>query len=1065
MENRFCNWMINTILLVLIIPINMSVLYVIREFENNSKIPIYDFMTLFSNDNPYNQFNQVICIVVPFLYFLLIHYLLFKTIYVFNNVCFQPWIRYKQISQLIPGFVYVKLSPDKSRLIIKAHAKGLNDMLNLERELIGSEIIHSIFRKGLLDISYSRIKQYVLDMVNALKDPRENFESTSSKFPTLLSNYTKQGKRKYYEISYISVTSDQMDYGERAMIIYFKDKTKETLMKKEAIKNQTIISKQYVVNEQQRNTMETMLQHLQDSMVGLGENLNVDPGFLKNLAITFSNIKKISQQNKKSLMDESNPLIHQHELQLEINKINELQSSILSLFELIESQNSELNEKVRLIEEQNKELQSMDQLKDEFLANTSHELRTPLNGIIGISESMMGGALGNFTNDQISNNLSIIGSCGRRLSNLINDLLDLSKIRDNSLQIIKTPVNIRSTVKVVLELAKQLIRNKDLELVNKISEHTKLIYADEGRLEQILFNLVGNAIKYTQSGHITVEAKEKNEDMVLSVSDTGIGIKKEDFGKIFHPLQQLNGEATRTYDGTGLGLPITKHLIELHGGSINIESILGVGSKFSFNIPIAGEEKQSSEQPNAMFKQVSNYAYNYTDLALNIEDTEEADFREKKGLTSILVVDDDSVNIQVLKNYFSSKNYQVLCAKNGVEGLDIIENNTPDIVLLDLMMPNMSGPDFCRIVRKTKDLISLPIIMITARSQIKDILEGFKAGANDYLVKPFFEKELLVRINTLLQAKDSVERLKENEILKNEIAKRTVVEEKLDSSQRRLTRVIDNADEVIICANQFNKITFFNKKAENELGYNSRELLNNDIKIVFPELQLEKDWYEGERGAPTDDYKTREEKEIILIHKNQNEFKQEIFISYFFQENDPFYAVTYHPLSSSGIPSVDEKADLKYLIRQRIKAIESNLSGTRKYIDQGGLSLIEELRQIEASLDGRSENLLNDQNSALRHLMVDVMKKSLEFWAKFTHKSVLDFANESKIWKPYLDKGTWQTRTLNRYLKINTLPKRPRWRDIIRSVKFVIPICPEASEEKSKLEELLFQLEKELLNQ
>jgi hypothetical protein len=442
MENRFCNWMINTILLVLIIPINMSVLYVIREFETYSKIPIYDFMTLFSDDNPYNQFNQVICIVIPFLYFLLIHYLLFKTIYVFNNACFQPWIRYQQISQLIPGFVYVKLSPDKSRLIIKAHAKGLNDMLNLERELIGSEILHSIFRKGLLDISYSRIKQYVLDMVNALKDPRENFENTSSKFPTLLSNYTKQGERKYFEISYISVTSDQMDYGERAMIIYFKDKTKETLMKKEVIKNQTIISKQYVVNEQQRNTMETMLQHLQDSMVGLGKNLNVDPGFLKNLAITFSNIKKISQQNKKSLMDESNPLIHQHELQLEINKINELQSSILSLFELIESQNSELNEKVRLIEEQNTELQSMDQLKDEFLANTSHELRTPLNGIIGISESMMGGALGNFTNDQISNNLSIIGSCGRRLSNLINDLLDLSKIRDNSLQIIKTPVNI-----------------------------------------------------------------------------------------------------------------------------------------------------------------------------------------------------------------------------------------------------------------------------------------------------------------------------------------------------------------------------------------------------------------------------------------------------------------------------------------------------------------------------------------------------------------------------------------------------------------------------------------------
>ncbi|NQZ13070.1 MAG: GGDEF domain-containing protein, partial [Algicola sp.] len=220
--------------------------------------------------------------------------------------------------------------------------------------------------------------------------------------------------------------------------------------------------------------------------------------------------------------------------------------------------------KVLYQETLNLRLKQVDKLKDEFLANTSHELRTPLNGIIGLAESLIDGVAGPQSKSGITN-LSMIVSSGRRLSNLINDVLDFSKLKNRNLTLHTKFVDLYIMVEVVLTLSRTLLANKNLELINEVPIDLPGAEADENRLQQILHNLVGNAIKFTESGKITVTAKQDEHTLTISVTDTGIGIDKKHFSTLFDSFEQIEGHAQRAYSGTGLGLSVSKQLVELHG--------------------------------------------------------------------------------------------------------------------------------------------------------------------------------------------------------------------------------------------------------------------------------------------------------------------------------------------------------------------------------------------------------------------------------------------------------------------------------------------------------------------
>lgn len=405
------------------------------------------------------------------------------------------------------------------------------------------------------------------------------------------------------------------------------------------------------------------------------------------------------------------------------------------------------------------ELRRVDKLKDDFLANTSHELRTPLHGIIGIAESLL-----NFKelglSGRIKENLTLISVSARRLTHLVNDLLDFSQIKQRELKLRPSRVDLHPMVQLIFALNRPLLDRKQVQLINAIRPDIPNVHCDESRLHQILQNLIGNAIKFTNVGSVTVTAEIENRYVRISVIDTGIGIEPEKTQKIFNSFEQADGSINRLYGGTGLGLTISKHLVELQGGKISVESKLGAGSKFSITLPIA---KTAIEDPAGPFEQISTVHLNRPKL---LEDdsqwweSQKTPMRSglpliqsggRRSLFKILVVDDDAVNRRILENQLMVEDYQIQVADDGISALEMLKQNPPDLVLLDLMMPKMSGLDVLSHIRASHSTGELPVIILTAKNQASDLVTCFAAGANDFLMKPFSQAELLARIKNHLQ--------------------------------------------------------------------------------------------------------------------------------------------------------------------------------------------------------------------------------------------------------------------------------------------------------------------------
>jgi two-component system, sensor histidine kinase ChiS len=396
------------------------------------------------------------------------------------------------------------------------------------------------------------------------------------------------------------------------------------------------------------------------------------------------------------------------------------------------------------LELKNTTLKRLDQLKDEFLANTSHELKTPLNGIIGIAESLIDGATGQLSKQTIFN-LSLIASSGRRLNHLVNDLLDFSQLKHKEIELNIKPVGLRELTDIVLMLSQPLAKNKPLELINHIEPSLPPIDADENRLQQILYNLVGNAIKFTESGIVEVSATIIGQEIEVSVTDTGIGIPADKLEKIFESFEQANGSISREYGGTGLGLAITKQLVQLHGGNIRAESQVGNGARLSFTLPLSkGKVEMKQADKISTVKDSRVISIRLDDILADSQSP-----TPTQGSFKILIVDDEPINLQVLVNLLSLHNYSLTQASNGMEALDIIRNGfKPDLILLDVMMPKMTGYELCKKIREQFLPNDLPVVLLTAKNQVSDLVEGFGAGANDYLAKPISKNELLARIKT-----------------------------------------------------------------------------------------------------------------------------------------------------------------------------------------------------------------------------------------------------------------------------------------------------------------------------
>ncbi len=306
---------------------------------------------------------------------------------------------------------------------------------------------------------------------------------------------------------------------------------------------------------------------------------------------------------------------------------------------------------------------------------------------------------------------------------------------------------------MVFALHRPLLKDKPLQLVNGIREGTPLVYADENRVQQILHNFIDNAIKFTDEGKIEISSVQENDLLAISIQDNGVGIPEHIHDNIFKPFEQFDHDSVYEYKGTGLGLSVSKQLVELHGGNIEVSSMPGEGSTFTFTLPISDfplsdkDIADSEAEVKSTFYSTQEEEESFKQDPITPASTIEVSDSQVK----ILVVDDEPVNRIVLENHLTLQGYEVTQAINGPQALEIIDNGKVfDLVILDIMMPKMSGIEVCQKLRSIYHPSELPIIMLTAKNRINDLVKGFNVGANDYLTKPFSKDELMSRIKTHL---------------------------------------------------------------------------------------------------------------------------------------------------------------------------------------------------------------------------------------------------------------------------------------------------------------------------
>lgn len=405
--------------------------------------------------------------------------------------------------------------------------------------------------------------------------------------------------------------------------------------------------------------------------------------------------------------------------------------------------------------------EAANEAKSQFLANTSHELRTPLHGIIGLSQSVSEGASGPVSSKALED-LSLITQSAQRLTALVNDILDFSKLQSRNVVLQLQPLSMHEAVQQILPMLQPLTQEKHLELHNNLPVDLPEVIGDPNRIQQILFNLLGNAIKFSEEGIIRISATREGPQMAFTISDPGVGIPEDKQALIFEEFQQADASTEREYGGTGLGLSITRYLVELHGGALSVQSQEGQGSDFTFTLPLAAVETSQQEGPLAVSPPMSPpAAHRQPSLKPTgpkpaeeppVGAVREPSLQPAKEFSSlfsqgtILIVDDEPINRRVLQNQLALYGFNVMSASGGEEALEMLRQKTPDLVLLDVMMPRVSGYEVCRRLRIEHSASDLPVILLTAKGRIEDIVEGFRNGASDYLTKPFSREELLARI-------------------------------------------------------------------------------------------------------------------------------------------------------------------------------------------------------------------------------------------------------------------------------------------------------------------------------
>jgi signal transduction histidine kinase len=460
----------------------------------------------------------------------------------------------------------------------------------------------------------------------------------------------------------------------------------------------------------------------------------------------------------------------------------------------------ELDKNRRAVEESNRKLVELDQIKSRFFANISHELRTPLTLLLAPLESLLhrfAGSIDKETRDV----LLTMHSNGMRLLKLINDLLDLVRLESGRMEVKRESLDVAEFVKGLGSAARQVADDKRLTLETSVDRTLGTVFADRDKLEKIVLNLVFNALKFTPAGgRVELRAEKHGGDFVLVVSDTGMGISEKNLPFVFDRFWQADGSSRRKYQGVGIGLALVKELTEIQGGKVSVQSQEGKGTTFTVRLPCEpvdpaaathSPKAEKASQPNGAGRVSSEeWLANLYRRAELFPATQRPDapgaveILRNGNLPKALVADDEPDIRRFLKSQLSTQ-FDVIEAADGQQAVEKAGEFLPDVILLDMMMPEKDGLQACREIRENTATQNIPLILLTARADEETKLAALGAGASDFLPKPFSTTELHVRIKNLVESHQFQRKLsKQNQALESAIEQLKETEMQLVQSEK-----------------------------------------------------------------------------------------------------------------------------------------------------------------------------------------------------------------------------------------------------------------------------------------
>ena len=453
---------------------------------------------------------------------------------------------------------------------------------------------------------------------------------------------------------------------------------------------------------------------------------------------------------------------------------------------------------------QKEKLQELDRMKSRFFANISHEFRTPLTLILGPIKK----ALSKIKEDDIKHDLILIRRNARRLENLINQLLDLSKLESGKLKLKAREDDIVIFVKNHVQLFESVAKEKRIELRFSADEKIIFLHFDPDKMGKIIVNLVSNAFKYTpENGRIEVSITEELSNVAISITDTGPGIPPDKIQYIFDRFYQADETYNKDQEGTGIGLALTKELVELHHGDIKIESKAGKGTMFRVLLPLGSEHFKDDEIDSSLTVD-GRIPLDWSPVLADGPDSKPMGGISEASLETdprpVLLVVEDNNDLRKYIRDCLIESYQVVEAMNGLDGLDKAIEMIPDLVVSDVMMPEMDGYELCEKLKTNECTSHIPVILLTARASMESRIEGLETGADDFITKPFDVEELQVRIKNLILQRSKLKEI----ILRNIGAIGQLTDRGLSSVDQKFLKKAVEVVENNISDAEFSVVTF-----------------------------------------------------------------------------------------------------------------------------------------------------------------------------------------------------------------------------------------------------------------